>query len=522
MPAAVKAINTERIGTVELDDVQLPNPAKHRVAWVQAPAQIPRLSPAMASLPDVVNNIQADNLPLHNDAYQDDGHATDTFDASAHLPASPRPPSPKLAFKSLLDVDSVGHTTPTFLANSRHSYCPSPPLSPAARTGPPRSLSFSYNYALPSSLSSPSYINHDYDTILEQPIRPRAFTDNDMHDDSSIYDLTPRETHFRGPLDNPPEQKDRERECVDRRGKRRDASLWDGFKSRWLPDTLTGSPNEETSGADWVKEKEKDGVQPSGGPSHAVSSSVASGSGSGSGLARLGSMSTQGKGRDNQRQDSQTQTQGSKSPSTNWSRLRFLLPRVISSSPAKEPPPSAVAPSGVNITDELTVGGLSALILRLWFERDERGRRRVPILLHRLRIRISDSLHPLHGSHSVFRIECEYANGAIRWVIYRQLRDFLSLHAHCAVSNAYNRNIEKLPEFPRTSGFLGTTICIQQLISISGIPYFKFLKKESRERGSDVSRADFARLQREALENYLIDLIRAVVSTFPICIYILS
>jgi phospholipase D1/2 len=46
---------------------------------------------------------------------------------------------------------------------------------------------------------------------------------------------------------------------------------------------------------------------------------------------------------------------------------------------------------------------------------------------------------------------------------------------------------------------------------ILGIPYFRFLKKESRARGGDVSRADFARLQREALENYLIDLIRAVV-----------
>lgn len=43
---------------------------------------------------------------------------------------------------------------------------------------------------------------------------------------------------------------------------------------------------------------------------------------------------------------------------------------------------------------------------------------------------------------------------------------------------------------------------------MQGLPYFKFLK----ERGRDVGRADFARLQREALENYLIGLIRAVVS----------
>jgi phospholipase D1/2 len=111
----------------------------------------------------------------------------------------------------------------------------------------------------------------------------------------------------------------------------------------------------------------------------------------------------------------------------------------------------AITPQNVNIADELMVGGLSALMLRLWFERDEKDHRRVPILFHRLRIRISDSLHPMHGHKSVFRIECEYANGAARWVIYRQLRDFISLHTHYTFSNAYNRNIETMPEFPRTS-----------------------------------------------------------------------
>jgi phospholipase D1/2 len=42
---------------------------------------------------------------------------------------------------------------------------------------------------------------------------------------------------------------------------------------------------------------------------------------------------------------------------------------------------------------------------------------------------------------------------------------------------------------------------------VLGLPYFKFLKREGRE----VGQADFARMQREVLENYLIDLIRAVV-----------
>lgn len=45
----------------------------------------------------------------------------------------------------------------------------------------------------------------------------------------------------------------------------------------------------------------------------------------------------------------------------------------------------------------------------------------------------------------------------------------------------------------------------------SGLPYFKFLKREGKEDGRDVSRADFVVMQREALENYLRGLIRAVV-----------
>jgi phospholipase D1/2 len=65
----------------------------------------------------------------------------------------------------------------------------------------------------------------------------------------------------------------------------------------------------------------------------------------------------------------------------------------------------------------------------------------------------------MHGRKSVFRIECEYANGAARWVIYRQLRDFISLHTHYTFSNAYNRNIEAMPEFPRTSMFICSVPC---------------------------------------------------------------
>ncbi|KAF9527594.1 phospholipase D [Crepidotus variabilis] len=191
--------------------------------------------------------------------------------------------------------------------------------------------------------------------------------------------------------------------------------------------------------------------------------------------------------------DKEKEKEGSSDVHPRWARLRALLPQIVNPDQSILPGPSAVTSQAVNITDELITGGLSTLMLRLWFERDEKDHRRVPILLHRLRIRISDSLHPMQGHRSVFRVECEYANGAARWVVYRELRDFLSLHAHYTVSNVYKRNVDNMPEFPKTS-----------------LPYFKFLKKEGKEKGDNVGRADFARLQREGLENYLLDLIRAV------------
>ncbi len=246
----------------------------------------------MASLVDIVDDIpQAEDHSTHNEP-QDDGHPTG-------LPNTPRPRSLKFPLTNPVDADSVGpNHTPKSLPNSRHSYYTSPSLSPAARTGPPRSLSFSYNHTLSTSLSSRSYIQHYNDAILEQPRPPRAFTHGGMINDSPVYDLTPRETHFRGPFDNPPEQKDREREAADRHGKRKDAGLWDGLKSRWFPDAPTTPPSEEPSGVDWGKEPDKNDVHSSGGPSsHGVSSPIASGSGSGSGLARMGSMSTQDRAR---------------------------------------------------------------------------------------------------------------------------------------------------------------------------------------------------------------------------------
>ncbi|KAF8635992.1 hypothetical protein AX15_000154 [Amanita polypyramis BW_CC] len=171
-----------------------------------------------------------------------------------------------------------------------------------------------------------------------------------------------------------------------------------------------------------------------------------------------------------------------------WRRVRSLLSHISEQRSSVDPAPPSILANSVNITDELIGCGLSTLMLGLWFQRDEKGYRRIPVLMHRLRIRINDSLNPMHIHKSVFRIECEYANGAARWVIYRELRDFLFLHAHYQLSKVYHRNVENLPDFPKPT-----------------IPLV-FMNKEDAQIGQ----AEFARRQREALEDYLIRLIRAV------------
>ncbi|KAH6912810.1 hypothetical protein BKA70DRAFT_1370288 [Coprinopsis sp. MPI-PUGE-AT-0042] len=179
-----------------------------------------------------------------------------------------------------------------------------------------------------------------------------------------------------------------------------------------------------------------------------------------------------------------------------WNRLRTLLGHLRDEGAGQRPAKLVVSPN-VNITDELITGGLAPLLPKLWFERDDKGQRRIPILLHRLRLKITDSLHPMHKTKSVFRIECEYANGASRWVVYKELKDFVALHSQYTFAHAANnlgslgsRLHEDLPEFPTTS-----------------LPYFKFLNKDGTRK---ITKAEFARMQREQLEDYLISLIRAV------------
>jgi phospholipase D1/2 len=78
------------------------------------------------------------------------------------------------------------------------------------------------------------------------------------------------------------------------------------------------------------------------------------------------------------------------------------------------------------------------------------------------------------------------------------------------LSNAYTHNVDRLPHFPRTSKLM-SCLYVAYLTTLVGLPYFKFLRKEASHDGEKMGRQEFARIQREVLENYLIDLIRAVV-----------
>lgn len=304
------------------------------------------------------------------------------------------------------------------------------PDTPAFRTGPPRSIS--YNYSIGQVPASRQTSQHENGEIAEGD--PGA-------EDGQFPFMQRQESEFRGALEfNSPEQREREKEAAEKKGKKRESKhlhpdeTWNPIK--WFQ----GSPEEEKAGFDFPQAEDRKSpgtnsrnqtLDSDAGPSKGKKRTE-------SGLQRSLSLP----------QDKAEKT--ARGPAK-WGRLKSLLPQVASQGKHAAHGQTAINPQSVNIADELMVGGLSTMMLRLWFERDEKDRRRIPFLFHRLRIRISDSLHPMQGNKSVFRIECEYANGAARWVVYRQLRDFISLHTHYTISNAYNRNVEAMPEFPRTS-----------------------------------------------------------------------
>ena len=184
---------------------------------------------------------------------------------------------------------------------------------------------------------------------------------------------------------------------------------------------------------------------------------------------------------------------GTQHPQTRWAQLKK---KVRESQKAKVEQQKASAVS-LDLAKELQTGILPVFLLKMAVERDESKHRRIPVLLNHLRLRVTDSVNPMHNTHAVFRIELEYGDGLVKWVIYRELRDFINLHAHyraAALRGYLGRSIGGnstegdlgLPSFPKMS-----------------LPYFNQLQRQGK-----TSRGEFARAQRDSLENYIIELIR--------------
>ena len=401
----------------------------------------------------------------------------------------------------------------------KQSPLPYPHTTPSERTGPPRSISFN---SLPNSRvvsRSNSRTEGAYSVAETSPVIAGPSTQPNHDQNLRPPQLFVRtESQFRDALEyDDPDQREREREYFERveRRKLRDSRFEEWNPIRWLTDSPRDTPKEEHAHFELDIGSESEKERNDGRPklAHPLS-------------AQPDGLPPQKRKRSTQRSNSlppvpmrqDSKDKEKRAGGLTWARIRPLLPKVIAQGPSQASQAggsSVLAQHSVNITDELITGGLAALMLKLWFERDEKGHRRVPILLHRLRIRISDSLHPLDGNKAVFRIECEYANGAARWVIYKQLREFISLHTHYTFSNAYNRNVAALPEFPKTSERVIPSAEVTGFTCFLGLPYLKFLKKEGREKGNKVGHAEFARMQREVLESYLVGLIRAVVKYSP-------
>nr|AAN75150.2 SPO14 [Cryptococcus neoformans var. grubii] len=200
-----------------------------------------------------------------------------------------------------------------------------------------------------------------------------------------------------------------------------------------------------------------------------------------------------------------------------WSMLRHrVLPsRSSFGGNPNDPTPgkvSALTPTvitSVPVTTELFAGQLPVMILKTWIDRDEDGRKAVPVLLGNLRFRVGDSIGLKQGREAtgkeMFKVECEYGDGAVKWVIFRELRDFLSLHAHYKAANFGTsvaglrsaRRVE-IPDFPLMS-----------------IPYLNKFERtpggKDKEKAKHIGKAEHAQASRSALQQYLVELIRAVI-----------
>jgi phospholipase D1/2 len=157
----------------------------------------------------------------------------------------------------------------------------------------------------------------------------------------------------------------------------------------------------------------------------------------------------------------QTLERGTTASAQRWKALRNNFSR------SKKKDRTVDHEKSAELLAELGAGAPAVVMLASMFQRDESGNRKIPILLEQLKVHITDSEHDARdGKDTVtFRIELEYGNGInrMKWVVRRQLRDFVQLHskykAHFLKERSLRHsrpNEKKMPRFPRSAfPFLG-------------------------------------------------------------------
>ncbi|WBW71606.1 phospholipase D, Pld1 [Schizosaccharomyces osmophilus] len=108
----------------------------------------------------------------------------------------------------------------------------------------------------------------------------------------------------------------------------------------------------------------------------------------------------------------------------------------------------------VSVPDIFLAGAPSTLLIAKHFIHDRSSNHVLPVLTGYLHVSVVD-VEPKHNRiQSTITMQVEYGSGqnAIRWRIYRQLRDFINLHSHFLVfefqHHFYGKRM-KLPKFPK-------------------------------------------------------------------------
>ncbi|KAK9457704.1 hypothetical protein V1511DRAFT_455910 [Dipodascopsis uninucleata] len=147
--------------------------------------------------------------------------------------------------------------------------------------------------------------------------------------------------------------------------------------------------------------------------------------------------------------------------SARWRDLRTTLRFINFTKKKKDEEIKRDRDKSAELIGELAAGTPAAIILASYFKRDERNRRRIPVLLEQLKVRIPDSTRTEDRQHTLFRIELEYGSGPtrMRWVVHRDFRDFVNLHSRLRVirlqnnisttAGTHSRLLADLPHFPR-------------------------------------------------------------------------